>query len=317
VEIANPAQFADRADTDPPLVTLFVYRLEPDHTALLATPNSGAAIRMHTLISVTCTQPDLPNESIGSQELRILSHIMRLFHENHLIGPVRIQNALPIGPIASMITSDFFVEARQMAPDMEEINHIWTTQGDTPYKTSLVYRFSFGIITPSSPKDEGPPVLRVNLEDTDNVDPNKPDVTPQLTTVPSEPQVDFGVLAQNAGSIADPQLLPNATVIAAAGSVALDLVGVTENAETLDLILESFDAINGVWADAGVILNLSNNSITTLAREILQGGGAVSNLAITFDNPNTPTVLRLLAFRTVGPETLSMAPIVITIEAAP
>ena len=55
VEIANPAQFADRADTDPPLVTLFVYRLEPDHTALLATPNSGAAIRMHTLISVTCT----------------------------------------------------------------------------------------------------------------------------------------------------------------------------------------------------------------------------------------------------------------------
>jgi hypothetical protein len=316
VEVGNPAQFHPRADGSKPLVTIFVYRIEPDNAAMLATPDSAAAMRLHTLITVFCTEGLEEAESTGSLELRILSHIIRLFHENNKLGPVRIREAAPIGPIAALVTSDLTVEAQQMAPDMEEINHIWTTQADAPYRTSVVYKFSFGIITPSQPSDVGPPVLTTNFGDPDHPEFDDIGVTPFLADlVEEEIPPALGVLTINIGSAASPQFVPAIAVEEDTGPINFNLVAVTETAENLDLTLERFDQQSGLWVDISAQLSL--NSITSLARTVLQDGGNITNTAATIDEQTEPQVLRIQAQRNIDPETLQISPVFITAEEAP
>lgn len=313
VEIGNPAQFHPRSGTDPPLVTLFVYRIEPDHAALLATPNTAAAMRLHVLVTVYCSAGENEFESPGTYELRILSHIVRLFHEQPYLGPVRIREAVPVGPIASLVSSDIMIEARQMAPDMEEINHIWTTQGaETPFRPSLVYRFAFGIVTPSRPSDEGPPVLRAELRDPADTDPTSPGPIPQLSEIPAEPEPELGVLSVNLGTPSAPVLVPGTSFVAGSGAPSLELVAVTEAEESLDLVLERFDQSTGLWSDESDSLDVS--SITSLARPTLQDGGLVTAETVGFPDPGVPAVFRLGARRGADPEGLRMSPVFVTAE---
>ncbi len=157
VEIGHPAQFHPRAAESNHLVTLFVYRIEPDMRAMVSTPEVGLAVRLNTLVTVYGGDKEDLSESIGSLELRILSHILRLFVERAMLGPVRLRDTLAQGALAVWAEQGLSVEAEPLSLDMEEINHIWTTQGDTPYRTSLAYSFKYGLVTPLKPTPDGPP----------------------------------------------------------------------------------------------------------------------------------------------------------------
>lgn len=313
VDIGNPASFHPRQDTAPPLVTLFVYRIEPDNSAMLATPSTALALRLHVLITVYAGQGETEGEIAGSYELRILSHIIRLFHEQPHVGPVRIREAVPVGALAALVTQDLMIEARQMAPDMEEINHIWTTQADAPYRTSVVYRFSFGIVTPSQPSDEGQPVLTVDLSDPDDPDPDAHGVTPVMPTLVPEPEPEQGVLSLDVGAPGPTRLAPGVTLPVGGGAAALEVLAVTETAENLDLVLERFDQTTGTWVDETADLTLA--SVTSLARLALQGGGAITTDTVGFPDPGAAMVFRLGAVRPGDPDALVMAPVFVTFEA--
>lgn len=317
VEIGNPAQFHPRSEATAPLVTLFVYRIEPDNAALLATPDTAVAVRLHTLITAFCPTGENNAESAGSMEMRLLSHIMRLFLERSSVGPVRIRGALPIGPLAALVASDLMIEARQLAPDMEEINHIWTTQADTPYRTSLVYKFSFGFVTPSRPSDEGPPVLNAVLGDRTDPTPHPPGPNPVMADAPEPAAVDYGVLAVNVGTGGATVLAPTASFRAGGPDPSLRLVAVTEKSETLALRLERFDAASGVWSDASASLHLAPASLTSAARSTLAIGGTPPAATVGFDNPGAPGVLRIVASRAAAPARLKIAPVMLVMEAAP
>lgn len=310
VEVGNPAEFHPRADTAPPLVTLFIYRIEPDNAALLATPDSGAAMHLHALITAYCSAGETPQESAGTFELRILSHIIRLFLEAPELGPIRLRDVLPIGPLAALVSQDLMVEARQMAPDMEEINHIWTTQADAPYHTSLVYRFAFGIVTPSQPSNEGPPVLRTALEDPADPDPNAPGATPAFGDTP-QPAPEQGALTFNLGTALAPQLAAGIDLIATLGDLSLPLIAVTETAETLDLLLERFDAATGTWIDATA--DLAPVQINSRSRAVLAAGGPLAPDIFTFTDPGVAGVWRLSGLRAADPASLLIAPIFLTV----
>ncbi|MDJ0824922.1 MAG: Pvc16 family protein [Rhodobacter sp.] len=312
VEIGNPAQFHPRPESAPPLVTIWVYSIDFDNTGMLVTPDSAQALRLHTLFTAYCVAGATAEESAGTFELRILSHIIRLFMEEPEFGPIRIANALPIGPAADLINSDLMIEARPRSIDIEDTNHIWSTQGDTPQRTSVAYTFSFAIVTPSRPGSEGPPVIQALLEDPLAADPQEVGVRPEMPGPEPEPVVALGVLALQIGTPAAPHLVPEITFTAGGGDQVLSVVAVTEAEEELTLTLEVWDGANG-WVDATV--RLSDTSLTSLVRASLLDGGLIAPTDITLTDTGVADVLRLSAARTVEPETLSLSRVVITMEA--
>jgi hypothetical protein len=315
VEIGNPAFFHPLAESSPPLVTVWVYQLEFDNAGILPTPNTVQALRLHALITAFCQAGAAPQESHGTFELRILSHIVRLFLEEPEVGPVRITNALPVGPAASLIASEFMIEARPRTLDVEDFNNLWMTQADAPSRTSLAYSFAFGIVTPSRPTDEGPPVLNVVLEDPEDgsdaaigVRPAMPDTAPPVAPA-------LGVLALQMGTPAAPILMPEVTFIAGAGDQTLSVVAVTEAQENLVLALERWNGATGGWVD--VTGRLSATALTSLVRASLQDGAPVTATDVTLADDGAVALLRLSASRAADPAMLSISRVTISMEAAP
>ncbi len=313
IEIGNPAQYHPRAEGAAPLVTLFVYRIELNE-AIHSTPNTAQAVVLHTLITAFCTGGTNDQESAGSFELRILSHIVRLFLESPEIGPVRIPNALPVGPASSIIMADLMIEARPRKLEVEDLNHIWTTQADAPYRTSLAYSFSFGVITPSRPGDEGPPVITPVLEDRDDpgaqpvgATPIEGPLVPALDTPP-----ELGVLVIQRGTVPAPNLVTDVTFTAGGGDQVLGVVGITRDAEPLTLSLEVWDATAANWVDATG--RLSATAITTQSQRALQGGDPVAPTNITLSDDGNPGLLRMSATRAADPPSLEMSRVSITME---
>lgn len=313
VEIGNPAQFHPRPEGAAPLVTVWVYSIEFENTGLLVAPDSAQALRLHTLFTAYCSAGATAQESAGTFELRILSHIIRLFMEAPEFGPIRITNALPVGPAADLITSDLMIEARPRSIDVEDTNHIWSTQGDTPQRTSVAYSISFGIVTPSRPGSEGPPVIQAFLEDPLAADPQEVGVRPEMPGPVPEPVVALGVLALQIGTPAAPHLVPEISFTAGDGDQVLAVVAISEAEETLELTLETWDGAGGGWVDATG--GLSDTALTSIVRSSLLEGALIAPTDISLTDDGTSGLLRLSAARTVDPETLSLSRVTITMEA--
>lgn len=317
VEIGNPAQFHPFSGGNP-LVTIFVYRISPDNAAIVTAPNTAMAVRIHTLVTVYCEKAQAQGEAAGSRELRIVSHIARLFHEEPKLGPVKIREAVPIGALMSLVTQDLYVEAQLKAPDMEEINHIWTTQGDAPYRTSLVYELVFAYVTPSRPSDEGPPILRTVIGYRDQpADPYTPGVAPYLVEDASTAKPPQAVIAFNIGTIAAPVLAPARTVTLTAGpgTITSRLVAVAETVETLELTLERFDTATLAWVAEPITAPAGPVTLTTQSREALASGAALTQQSVGFAKPAAPGTYRFVAAKQGAPDALSVNQITLSVEA--
>src|SRR5690606_940533 len=61
--------------------------------------------------------------------------------------------------------TEYFLQAVMLAPAMEEVNHIWTTQGgDLAYRLSAVYEFSLIPIEPLVPSEAAAPPRTLVLD---------------------------------------------------------------------------------------------------------------------------------------------------------
>ncbi len=315
VEITNPAYFQTYAANDP-LVTIFVYRVSPDHAAMVATPNSAMAMRIHVLVTAFCKVSPVQGEAPGSEELRIISHILRLFHEKPMLGPVRIREAVPVGPLVQLLAHDIHVEAQLKPLDMEELNHIWTTQAQTPYRTSLVFELVHAFVTPAQPSDEGPPVLRTEMAWRDQpADPWTPGIAPYLAVDNAPAKPPQAVLAFNTGTGPAPVLTPAMTRVRnpAQPAISVTLAAVAETAEPLTLSLARWDAATLAWV-AVAITAPAPATMQTQARATLAGGAALAGTAVSFAMPAEAGVYRLSAEKTGAPAALAVNSVTLTVE---
>lgn len=303
VEIANPAQHHPRpVDATSHLVTLFLYRIEPDHAAMLAGPDRGMAVRLKVMITVYGGQHDGAEESIGSIEMRILSHIMRLFLEQPQLGPIRVRDTLPLGPLADFVTKGVTVEAQQLSLDMEEVNHIWTTQGDTPFRTSLVYSFNYGLVVPSTPSDVGPPVLQVEGRASAGYAPN-----------PEPPLPELGALAFVVERSDGSRQLHPSHQLRAGTDLRVALLCVTEAAVDFDLRLDRLNSATGVWEDQTG--QFAPNVLVSTSRAGLDPAAMPVGMVLTLTDPGEATVYRLSVRHAADPDLYDIAPITLVVEA--
>jgi hypothetical protein len=128
------------ATSDEHRLNLFFYRFEPSGFEAGARPEAPWRIRMFCM--VTPFGIDEANGgttiSAGQNDMRMLGDAMRVFHETPILPPV----------VADGITVR--TQAVFMSITDEQINQIWSTQGDTHYRPSVVYEMSLTPIVPEA-----------------------------------------------------------------------------------------------------------------------------------------------------------------------
>lgn len=141
-----PADIASK--TDEIRLNLFFYRFEPSGFQAGAHPNEPWRIRMFVL--VTCMTALADDQ--GAEDLRLLGLVMSYFNENRIMPLVTIGSETLRLQVVFVPASD------------EQINQIWSTQGDTTYRPSVIYEVSLAPVMPSTLRGEPPKVGFTGLE---------------------------------------------------------------------------------------------------------------------------------------------------------
>ncbi|MEX2520669.1 MAG: Pvc16 family protein [Paracoccaceae bacterium] len=152
ISVNNPFRAAEQArgsNSTAHLLNLFVYRVAPSGFHAGAGADETQFIRINTLLTPFPVESDTV---AADADLRILGHAIRAL-QNHPVLPI---GAAPL-PGAAITEPpgrlDYRLEAIMQAPPMEELNHIWTTQGgELAYRLSVAYEFALIPIEPFAPR---------------------------------------------------------------------------------------------------------------------------------------------------------------------
>lgn len=126
-------------------LNLFFYRFEPFGFAADSQPGDVQWVKMFCVITAFGVDEDTDTDNIvdfsaGFNELRMLSQVMRLFQEQ----PVMLIE----GDDSGEVWHTQFIP-RPLADD--QINQIWSTQGDTIYRPSVIYEIALAPVEPEIP----------------------------------------------------------------------------------------------------------------------------------------------------------------------
>lgn len=134
VSMGAPAEVSDSEDEH--RLNLFFYRFEPGGFDANTHPNEPWRVRIFCLITAFGVDED--GIFAGENELRILGEVMRIFHEK------------PVMDAVSVGSEQVRLQAVFTPATDEQINQIWSTQGDTSYRPSVAYEMALAPIMPST-----------------------------------------------------------------------------------------------------------------------------------------------------------------------
>ncbi len=136
VTMGAPAKVADDSDTPPHRINLFFYRFEPGGFDSVAHPNDPWRIRLYCLISAFGI--DEGSIQAGENDLRMLGEIIRIFRERPVLDTVTVgSEQVRLQAVFSPITD-------------EQINQVWSTQGDAIYRPSVIYEMALAPVMPAT-----------------------------------------------------------------------------------------------------------------------------------------------------------------------
>jgi len=135
VTMGAPARVADDNDSPPHRINLFFYRFEPSGFESAAHPNDPWRIRLYCLISAFGI--DEGAVQAGENDLRMLGEIIRIFRERPVLDAVAVgSEQVRLQAVFSPISD-------------EQINQVWSTQGDAIYRPSVIYEMALAPVIPS------------------------------------------------------------------------------------------------------------------------------------------------------------------------
>jgi hypothetical protein len=148
ISVDSPQRAAERVKGgDKHFLNLFAYRVVPSGFHSASTSEEPLFVRINVLLTPFLTDQD---GGIRDSDLRILGHAIRVLASHPVVpaGPLPGSNSDP-EDFRSGPHLDYRLEAFLQAPSMEELNHIWTTQGgELAYRLSAAYEFSLIPVEP-------------------------------------------------------------------------------------------------------------------------------------------------------------------------
>jgi len=154
VRIGNPASAVPEKGDPDHRVNLFFYRVEPNGFGPAASPGETWQLRLHCLVTSFAVDDE---NSAGENDLRLLGGVLSAFHEKPILDPLLIKINGSDGP--TIRTQVVFQPL-----GMDEINHLWATQGETAYRPSVAYEIALVPVPPKVPRPGGPLVGAVGFE---------------------------------------------------------------------------------------------------------------------------------------------------------
>jgi hypothetical protein len=287
----TPANSAKRAAPDLHVINLFFYRIAASGFHAAQGAQDPLMMRLNCLVTPFCK--DISDEETlitsGEAELRILGEVVRLFHEHPVLGPL------------SGTTADgtrYTLQAVMTSPEMEEINHVWTTQGnDLPYRASAVYEFAVVPVDPVVARPPVPPVAAFSRDvdgDMRRRDAQLPAAegfdawSPALMFVVDQRLTDSLTLAWNDGQFADNPDDP--LTVALAGMVGESAAVRWERQQAgawIAVGAPEFHAVEALRLDAAaartdlVLPTISAPQLLRLTARAAQGGAAVPGAPVS------------------------------------
>ncbi len=220
-------------------LNLFFYRFEPSGFEAAAQPDLPWRVRMFCMITpFAIMEADAGgNVSAGENDMRLLGDAMRVLHEAPILDQVSAGGIDVRTRVVFMSTTD------------EQINQIWSTQGETHYRPSAVYEMSLTPIVPEELMPEPAIVGAIGAEVRSNNDRFSP-----FAGVVSGPPVQARIV-----DIRDPAWVPATALIlddtlhqslsfdvdsAAFGTFVPEVWIAGDTVDTVDLVWN-------VWRDSG------------------------------------------------------------------
>ena len=134
VVLATPAESASAGagDSDHRL-NLFFYRFEPSGLFPDTLPGETGWLRTFCLITPFAAEED--SVGAGENDLRLIGETMRIFHEK------------PVFQL-SVDGEDYHLQVIFQPLPLDQLNQLWSTQGDTIYRPSILYEISLAPVVP-------------------------------------------------------------------------------------------------------------------------------------------------------------------------
>lgn len=140
VSTGAPADMADGDDQH--RVNLFFYRFEPNAFDANVRPDQIWRVRLFCLITVRGIDED--EVPAGENDLRLLGELLRIFRHQ------------PVFDAGSFGGEQILLQVIFSPVTDEQINQIWSTQGDTTYRPSIIYEMALAPVIPAQRYVEPP-----------------------------------------------------------------------------------------------------------------------------------------------------------------
>ncbi|MDM0030049.1 Pvc16 family protein [Variovorax saccharolyticus] len=114
-------------------LNLFFFRFEPSGFFPDTLPGETWLLRMHCLITPFCADDD--TISAGENDLRVIGEVLRMLHER----PVQLM---------TVDGEQFEVQSVFCTLGLDQLNQLWSTQGDTIYRPSALFEVSLAPVIP-------------------------------------------------------------------------------------------------------------------------------------------------------------------------
>jgi hypothetical protein len=143
------------SETNKQFLNLFFYRVE--HGAYPADSTSDAPfyVRFYCLVTALGTKETVNGGTIsaGENDLRLVGGVMQGLHESPIL----------------MLQDEADEDVAQMQVvlhvlSLDDLNHIWSTQGDTPYRLSVGYELALLPLPLAHPSARGPRVGSIGIQ---------------------------------------------------------------------------------------------------------------------------------------------------------
>ena len=150
VVLSTPADTASAGagDSDHRL-NLFFHRFEPAGLFPDTLPGETGWLRTFCLITPFAAEED--SVGPGENDLRLIGEVSRIFHER----PVFILN---------VDGANYHLQAVFLPLGLDQLNQLWSTQGDTIYRPSLLYEISLMPVVPVEPALSPPLAAGLGLQ---------------------------------------------------------------------------------------------------------------------------------------------------------
>jgi hypothetical protein len=131
IRIGHPNDTIGGMDAGLNNLNLFFYNVSYDGYPADGLSADPFYVRLYCLITAVGAKTDSLSPSAGENDLRLIGEVMRVLHQQPVLS-VDGGNGVEVAEL-------------QVVPhslDLDNLNHIWSTQGDTAYRLSVAYEMS-------------------------------------------------------------------------------------------------------------------------------------------------------------------------------